>query len=59
MSHNYIVPSRLADKSNLLMPKEPRTLTLTLGAASLTHLGGIYLLHRFLTRIGFKAAVAK
>ncbi len=41
------------------MPKGPRKLTVTFGAASLTHFGGIYLLHRFLTRIGFKAAVAK
>jgi len=28
------------------------------GAENLTHYGGVYLLHRFLTRIGFKRAVA-
>jgi hypothetical protein len=41
------------------MPKGPRKLAITFGAVGLTHFGGIYLLHRFLTRIGFKAAVAK
>lgn len=41
------------------MAKGPRKLTVNFGAASLTHFGGVYLLHRFLTRIGFKAAVAK
>lgn len=41
------------------MPKGPRKLTITFGAIGLTHFGGVYLLHRFLTRIGFKAAVAK
>jgi hypothetical protein len=28
------------------------------GASSLTHYGGVYVLHRFLTRIGFKNALA-
>src|SRR6266480_1192287 len=41
------------------MPKGPRKLAITFGAVGLTHFGGVYLLHRFLTRIGFKAAVAK
>lgn len=40
------------------MPKGPRKLTIAFGAQSLTHYGGVYLLHRFLTRIGFKSAVA-
>ena len=40
------------------MPKGPRKLTISFGTQSLTHYGGIYLLHRFLTRIGFKNAVA-
>ena len=34
-------------------------MAITFGAVGLTHFGGVYLLHRFLTRIGFKAAVAK
>jgi len=29
------------------------------GTASLTHYGGVYLLHRFFTRIGFKHAIAQ
>ena len=41
------------------MPRGPRKLAITFGAVGLTHFGGVYLLHRFLTRIGFKAAVAK
>lgn len=40
------------------MPKGPRKLAITFGTQSLTHYGGVYLLHRFLTRIGFKNAVA-
>ncbi len=40
------------------MPKGPRKLSITFGNESLTHYGGVYLLHRFLTRIGFKSAVA-
>ncbi len=38
------------------MPKGPRKLTIAFGTENLTHYGGIYLLHRFLTRIGFKNA---
>jgi hypothetical protein len=41
------------------MAKGPRRLAISFGAANLTHFGGVYLLHRFLTRIGIKAAVAK
>jgi hypothetical protein len=33
-------------------------LAVAFGATSLTHYGGVYLLHRFLSRIGFKQAVA-
>ncbi len=40
------------------MPRGPRNLTLTFGTKNLTHYGGAYLLPRFLTRIGFKNAVA-
>lgn len=40
------------------MPRGPRKLSITFGNESLTHYGGVYLLHRFLTRIGFKSAVA-
>jgi len=40
------------------MPKGPRNLVIAFGAESLTHYGGVYLLHRFLSRIGFKNAVA-
>ena len=41
------------------MPKGPRTLRITFGAETLTHYGGVYLLHRFLTRIGFKHSLAQ
>jgi len=40
------------------MPKGPRQLSVHFGAENLTHYGGVYLIHRFLTRIGFKRAVA-
>lgn len=40
------------------MAKGPRKLAIAFGNRSLTHYGGVYLLHRFLTRIGFKNAVA-
>jgi hypothetical protein len=40
------------------MPRGPRNLAITFGTKSLTHYGGVYLLHRFLSRIGFKNAVA-
>jgi Transposase DDE domain group 1 len=40
------------------MARGPRKLTVAFGATSLTHYGGVYLLHRFLSRIGFKQAVA-
>jgi hypothetical protein len=41
------------------MPRGPRKLTIEFGAQNLTHYGGVYLLHRFLSQIGFKRAVAK
>ena len=41
------------------MPKGPRKLGVAFGTATLTHYGGVYLLHRFLTRIGFKHAIAQ
>jgi hypothetical protein len=40
------------------MPKGPRKLVITFGSQTLTHYGGVYLLHRFLTRIGLKNAIA-
>ena len=40
------------------MPKGPRKLVITFGNQTLTHYGGVYLLHRFLTRIGLKNALA-
>lgn len=40
------------------MPRGPRKLAIKFGAATLTHYGGVYLLHRFLSRIGFKDALA-
>jgi hypothetical protein len=41
------------------MPRGPRKLAVRFGATTLTHYGGVYLLHRFLSRIGFKDAVAR
>src|SRR5438309_11225072 len=41
------------------MAKGPRNIGVQFGTASLTHYGGVYLLHRFLTRIGFKHAIAQ
>lgn len=40
------------------MPKGPRKLFITFGNQTLTHYGGVYLLHRFFTRIGLKNAIA-
>lgn len=40
------------------MPKGPRKLKIEFASGTLTHYGGVYLFHRFLTRIGFKNAVA-
>lgn len=40
------------------MPRGPRKLAISFGERRLTHYGGAYLLHRFLTQIGFKDAVA-
>src|SRR5215831_16410241 len=41
------------------MARGPRKLTIKFGATTLTHDGGVYLLHRFLSRIGFKQALAR
>ena len=41
------------------MAKGPRNLGVEFGTATLTHYGGVYLLHRFFTRIGFKRALAQ
>lgn len=41
------------------MARGPRNLVVSFGSRTLTHFGGVYLLHRFLTRLGFKAALAK
>jgi hypothetical protein len=41
------------------MPKGPRNLAIAFGAETLPHYGGVYLLHRFLSRIGFTNAVAR
>ena len=41
-----------------VMAKGPRRLAISFGASSLTHYGGVYVLHRFLTRVGFKNALA-
>lgn len=40
------------------MPRGPRKLAISFGERSVTHYGGASLLHRFLTQIGFKDAVA-
>src|SRR5216683_2738110 len=41
------------------MPRGPRKLAIEFGATGLTHYGGVYLLHRFLSRVGFKDAIAR
>ena len=41
------------------MARGPRKLRIAFGATTLTHYGGVYLLHRFLTRIGFKRALGQ
>ena len=41
-----------------MAPRGPRKLAVKFGAQNLTHYGGVYLLHRFLSKIGFKSAVA-
>lgn len=41
------------------MPRGPRTLAISFGERSLTHYGGVYLLHRFFSRMGFKSALAR
>jgi len=41
------------------MPRGPRKLAVEFSTVGLTHYGGMYLLHRFLSRIGFKDAIAR
>jgi hypothetical protein len=41
------------------MARGPRKLAIRFGATTLTHYGGVYLLHRFLSRIGFKTSLAR
>src|SRR5437667_7298363 len=41
------------------MARGPRQLAVEFGAKNLTHYGGVYLLHRFLSRIGFKHAISQ
>ncbi len=41
------------------MARGPRKLRIAFGSTTLTHYGGVYLLHRFLTRIGFKRALGQ
>jgi hypothetical protein len=41
------------------MPRGPRKLTIKFGTTTLTHYGGVHLLHRFLSRIGFKDGIAR
>src|SRR5271166_5378386 len=41
------------------MARGPRNLRIAFGSTTLTHYGGVYLLHRFLTRIGFKRALGQ
>ena len=41
------------------MPRGPRKLRIAFGSSTLTHYGGVYLLHRFLTRIDFKRALGQ
>jgi len=40
------------------VPKGPRKLKVSFASGKLTHYGGVYLLHRFFTRIGLKKAIA-
>lgn len=41
------------------MAKGPRNVQILFGSPALTHYGGVYLLHRFFTRIGLKHAFAE
>jgi hypothetical protein len=41
------------------MPRGPRRLAIKFGTATLTHYGGVYLVHRFVSRIGFRDAIAR
>lgn len=41
-----------------MTPRGPRKLALEFSAHNLTHYGGVYLLHRFLSKVGFRIEVA-
>ena len=41
------------------MTRGPRKLRIAFGSTTLTHYGGVYLFHRFLTRSGFKRALGQ
>jgi len=41
------------------MARGPRNVSVSFSARTLTHLGGVYLLHRFFTRLGLKKALTK
>jgi hypothetical protein len=41
------------------MPRGPRNLAIRFGAGTWTHYGGVYLVPRFVSRIGFRDAVAR
>jgi len=41
------------------VPRGPGKLAIAFGAQNLTHYGGVYMVHRFLSKIGFKIEVAK
>ena len=40
------------------MPRGPGQLAIAFGAQNLTHDGGVYMVYRFLSKIGFKIEVA-
>ncbi len=41
------------------LPEDRAKLRIAFGSTTLTHYEGVYLLHRFLTRIGFKRALGQ
>ena len=41
------------------MVRGPRNVSVSFSARTLTHFGGVYLLHRFFTRLGLKRALTK
>jgi hypothetical protein len=59
VEHRHCGPLRDSGHGQGARRRGPRRLAVTFEAEALTHYGGIYLLHRFLSRIGFKDAVAR